>query len=385
MQAALLKELAGGFVTNRMAVARAIREMREKDPEGFAGAALEVLRDTPENPGPRFLLALLLAQPNGLALICDPECFSPEQSISLVQQAKTLDAQVEVKLAKILLAAPVQTDQQANLATRILDILDHSADPMTILPALRQLLQCPNPRVRSKAALLIGRISRNPQWAKLADPLQDQRVVANAIESLWGLDSAAAKSAFREAANDSRNRVAGNAALGLYVAGDPHGITALFRLSRNKEASFRATAAWSMGYAGDPRFLPRLAELARDPDDMVSRAASKAGTAIADRCVKLKEQPPVQLHIRVARWHEEEHEVQVSVGDGSAGGLRPLQFILWCGDSIVEDFSFAEIHNGAQIYYQLKWCGPIPATRQVKVQLVTSEGVGSDSGIELPI
>lgn len=368
-----------------MVVARVIREMREKDPGGFSSAAVEILRASPEEAGTKFLLALLLTQPDGATLICDPESFTTEESLALVHQAKTLDAQIEVKLAKMLSAGPVQTEQQANQATRIMDILDRSADPMTILPALRQLLQCPNPRVRSKAALLIGRISRNPQWAKLSDPLQDQRVVANAIESLWGLDSTAAKAAFREAANDPRNRVAGNGAIGLYVAGDPHGITALFRLSRNKDASFRATGAWSMGRSGDPRFLRRLEDLLNDSDDMVSRAAGKARTRINERVAKLNENPPITLQIRTAKWHTGQHEVELMVADGAAAtrGISPLQFVVWGDDEIVEEFTISENTGSPPVLYQFKWEGPLPKSRHVKIELFTLKGTGSDTGLEL--
>jgi len=386
MQVALLKELAVGFTANRMGVARAIREMREKDAEGFTAAAVDILRDSPEEAGTKFLLALLLAQPNGHELICDPDLFTPEQSLALVNQAKTLDSQVEVKLAKILSSGPLNTERLANLATRIMDILDRSADPMTVLPALRQLLQCPNPRVRSKAALLIGRISRNPQWAKLTDPLQDQRVVANAIESLWGLDSPAAKAAFREAANDPRNRVAGNGAIGLYVAGDQHGITALFRLSRHKEASFRATSAWSMGRFGDPRFMQRLEELTKDPDEMVNRAATKARTRIDARVDALKQQPTIPVQIRTAKYHSAAHEVMVAVGEPGAlaRGLNLFQFVVWYGETMAEEFAFAELSGDSQGQYQLNWNGPSSDSRLVKVEVFTEKVYGSDTGLELP-
>ena len=385
MQAALLKELAGRFSDNRMLVAREIREMRENDPAGFASAAVEILRDSPVDSGARFLLALLLTQPGGLALICDPLRFTPEQSIALVREAKTLDSQVEVKLARMLSATPLLNEDQINLAARIMDILNHSSDPMTILPALRQLLQCNNARVRSKAALLIGRFSRNPQWAKLSDPAQDQRVVANAIESLWGLDSPAAKAAFREAAGDPRNRVAGNGAIGLYIAGDQHGVVTLFRLSRSKDATFRATAAWSMGRSGDPRFLNRLEELLSDPSELVRRSAGKAKARVSERVTKLRANPPLKIQIRTAKWHAGEHDIHLMIGDGGAStrGLYPLQFVLRSGTEIVEEFAFAEIPGSSPLLYQVKWNGPISGERQVKVDFYTAEATGSDTGLEL--
>lgn len=49
----------------------------------------------------------------------------------------------------------------------------------------------------------------------------DPRVRANAIESLWGVDSPEARTLLSFATNDANNRVVGNALLGLYHLGNP--------------------------------------------------------------------------------------------------------------------------------------------------------------------
>jgi len=51
----------------------------------------------------------------------------------------------------------------------------------------------PTQRIRSKVALVIGRVSHNGKWAesRLADP--DARVRANAVESMWDVDTAEAR------------------------------------------------------------------------------------------------------------------------------------------------------------------------------------------------
>ncbi len=101
-----LKKLAGAFSANRVGTARAMREIHQMNPKGFLDATIEVLRESPEGAGAKYLLAMLLAQPDSLERICDPEQFSPAQSVTLVQQAKALDPQVEVKLARLVAKLP---------------------------------------------------------------------------------------------------------------------------------------------------------------------------------------------------------------------------------------------------------------------------------------
>ncbi len=385
MLEARLKELAKDFDANRMLVARSIRELRDQDPNAFLAASCGVLRESPASPGGKYLLAVVLVQSGGLETLCDPALFSADESILLVHEAKSLDPQIEVKLAQLLLAKPLDSEKQAKYTTQVLEVLDRGAEPSTILPALRQLLKCSNPRVRSKAALLIGRISRNPQWAKLADPSQDQRVVANAIESLWGLDSNAAKTAFAEAAQDPRNRVAGNGAIGLYQAGDASGAALLFEFARRPNASVRATAAWSMGYTKDPRFRGVLRDLVADSDPIVQQAARKAQSLISERLETLKQLPAIPLQIRTAKWHANQHSLQVMVEEGGPATRRlaPLGFIVWSGTSVVERFTFNEIANGGPVLYEFGWQGPKSENATVKVELITDRGIGEDTGLEL--
>ena len=394
-----LKKLAGAFSANRVGTARAMREIHQMNPEGFLDATIEVLRESPEGAGARYLLAMLLAQPDSLERICDPEQFSPAQSVTLVQQAKALDPQVEVKLARLVAKLTFETDGQANLGNRVLEILGQAADPCTALPALRQLLACPNARIRSKAALLIGRISRNPQWAKLAgavgdtklgdakpgDTREDQRVVANAIESLWGLDTPAAKDAFHEAVNDARNRVAGNGAIGLYMAGDLEGAEALFRFSRNEQWLFRSTAAWCMGRTADPRFLPQLAKLIKDPAPGVRTTAFR-GVALASQRVKsLKKAGSVPLQICTMKYHEGAHNLQVLLGDGGpeTRGFGALSFVVTIAQDVVERFTLEELHKIPPVMYNIAFEAPLAEARLVKVEIYTERGTGEGTGTEL--
>ena len=83
-----------------------------------------------------------------------------------------------------------------------------------------------------------------PKTAERLLTKRDPRVRANAIEALWGSDSALARGLFREASRDVNNRVAGNALLGLYLLGDTSAVPQILKMAAQPDPLFRATAAW---------------------------------------------------------------------------------------------------------------------------------------------
>jgi hypothetical protein len=392
MQSSLLRQLTKDFSKNRIAIGKAIRQVHEADPAGFATAAAEVLRETAnsaagsgDGAGQKYLLAILLAEAeDSVRLLCNPEYFSATQSIGLLQVARTLDPAVDVRLAKTL-TSEVESDEQAKYTTRVLEVLAKAPDPSTILPALRQLLQSGNGRVRSKAALLIGRIIRNPQWALHSDPQGDDRVMANAIESIWGLDTPAAKQAFRMAARERRNRAAGNAAFGLYIAGEMESVGLIRNLCQHESGRFRTTGAWVMGRTGDPRFLPWLAKLLKDSDPNVRRVAFKSTADIRGRVKKLSEAPAIQVQIRSAVWREGEHTIDLVLNGGapSAGKLDARHFVVWNGHEQVAEYTAEEYANPAPPHWMIRFEGERSSTHLVKVEVFTDSATGEDTGFEL--
>jgi len=382
MYCALLKELAGAFSGNRAAVSKVMREIQEKDADGYARSVAEVLRELVDGPGAQLMLAILLSQADSVKVLCSPDLFTVEQSEALLRQARALDPQVEVNLARLASKA-AQTGSQADMAARLLAVLERSADPDTTMPALRQLLRSPDARVRSKAVLLIGRINHNTQWAKLNDPQRDARVSANAIESLWGMQTNSAKEAFREATADPRARVACNAAMGLYQAGDMEGATELFRLSRKEQADFRAGAAWAMGHSGDARFLPRLAMLAEDSRAAVLRAAVPAAARIRENIRRLEQAGSLPLRIETAQRTGNQHNVWVQLEDQGCQihNVRALELVVWNGDALVERFTVQSFSN-TPVVCQVRFTAPPAESQQVKVELYSERGVGRDTAVE---
>ena len=104
----------------------------------------------------------------------------------------------------------------------------------------------------------------------------DPRVRANAVESLWGVETPEARTLLNFAASDANNRVVGNALLGLYYLGDSSVLAEVIKLAGHESALFRATAAWMMGETGDPRFTDALRRMITESDPAVRKRAFAA-------------------------------------------------------------------------------------------------------------
>jgi hypothetical protein len=128
------------------------------------------------------------------------------------------------------------------------------------------LFRSEDPRLRSRAARLVGRYDSYRTFVdeRLRDG--DGRVRANVIESLWNTHAAYVVDVFNVAVHDRHPRVRSNAMIGLYHAGDILAAQLLIDDSKNDSAPFRASAAWAMGETRDPAFKPILAEMTKDPD-----------------------------------------------------------------------------------------------------------------------
>jgi hypothetical protein len=385
MHTDVLRKLATNFGSNTALSAKAIREIYVRDPVGFVPAVAEVLRGGANLEGASYLMAVLVSEPDWLKIVCDPEKYSLEQSLDLVKRGRKLDPLTEVKLAKMLAALTVSSDEESRFAGRALEVLERAPDPSTALPALRQLSQCQNARLRSKAALLIGRIVRNPQWAAQSELEQDPRVTANAVESLWGVSTTAARDAFLRAAMNKHHRIAANGIVGLYLMGDPSSVPFLFHLSRSEKPPSRAAAAWAMGYLKDPRFLPAMGNMLEDPDPITRKAAFKAISRIRQKMTEMRAAGELRVQIRDCECRGGAHLIRFAVtkDEHMVKGLDLRRFVVWNGPDAVEEF-FSTLREGTRHpCYEIEYQGPPSPTNLVKVQVYADSGVGEDTGFEM--
>jgi HEAT repeat protein len=386
MRTDLLRTLATNFASNSVLTGKAIREIYRLDPIGFPPAAAEVLRGGPELAGAQFLMAILVAEPDWLRSVCNPAKYTLDQSLDLVRRAHKLDSTTALKLAEMLDPVTLSTGAEARIVSRVFAILKRSLDPAMALPALRQLSKCPNAHIRSKAALLIGQMNQYPQWAKQRAAESDPRVWANAVESLWGVDTAAARGVFILAARDKHHRIAANGIVGLYRMGVGCSIPLLFELSRSTDPLARAAAAWAMGHLEDPRFLPALELLMEDSDELMREGALRSVARVREKMSRQSAAGALQVQIRDCERRGKAHLARFAVTKEErwVSGLDLRQFVVWNGEDLVEEFSCLA-HEEEEPFYEIAYQGTFPVMNQVKVQVYAEVGVGEADRLELAV
>ncbi len=202
--------------------------------------------------------------------LSDPALFTRERAIEIARQAAAAEPLLDVKLARRL------AKLDADAAEHVLAILEAISDGSRIAVILGIVSRHPNPRLRSKAALLAGRYNKLPQWLESQLQAPDARVRANAVEALWGVEARGIGAALRHALQDPSPRVVANALVAFHRLGDASILPEMFTMARSPKPADRAAAAWAMGESGDRLFLPILKELSADPVQKVARMASRA-------------------------------------------------------------------------------------------------------------
>jgi hypothetical protein len=344
---ALLANLVRNFETDPSNSRNRIRDLLDNDRELFYATSMAVLKTAADSRGGQYLVSLMAA--NGLLqrALCD-ESLSREDALSLGRAARRVDPMVEVALARSL-ADSAMGSGVGKIAdpARLMDILCEIADAGRIMPSLMRMMRHPDSHIRSKAVKLIGRGSLSAKWVMGRLSESDPRVRANAVESLWGVDTPEARSLLSFAVNDGDNRVVGNALLGQYYLGEPAVLTDVIKLAGVESILFRSTAAWVMGESADPRFTDSLRRMISDPD----AAVRKRVFAALGQIKTANAQPPVG-----DRWHV---AGRMLAGE-SVKGLRrlmlaiagedmrdqpkvmPLQFLLTEGTQYVTSYKVTE-------------------------------------------
>lgn len=273
------------FETNPVLFRKTISEAWDASPdrlwEGVAALLASPGVVGKESAGFRYLLSFLLQNGNLLGRLVDPDQFTREQAIAIARRVLQLDPTLDVQLALQLNNAPAIPER---MAMRAVDVLDAVSDPANLLPMLGPLLRYEDDRVRSKVALMMGKGNRNPAWACQRLHESDFRVRANAVESIWGVETDDAAALFLQAAQDEVPRVAVNGAVGLYLCGRTEALELLFGFAGCGSEHFRNSAAWAMGKLRDPRFQTVLMKLARDASSQVRSNAMQALRRIRSYC-----------------------------------------------------------------------------------------------------
>lgn len=270
MEAAVHKVISE-FEANPMVCSRSLRSLYDSDRRGFFAGVLPLLRRGEDSPGFGYLLTFLFSQGILLKPLCDPRVFTLDEATGIARRMSQVDSQFDVRLLRTVLqkngnTAPPELERitSTEAGLRMLDLMSVVSDGTKVLGVMTRLLSHPDPRVRSKAALLVGRSNKNHKWVRERMGESDARVRANAVESLWGADNAGSRGVYWSALGDQDSRVVANAVLALYRLGDPGSIRLIQQLVAHPETDFRMSGVWVMGETGDPRFLPILTRLIGD-------------------------------------------------------------------------------------------------------------------------
>ncbi len=276
-----LQRLVDATGAGSAVVKRDLRRLLEKDSTGFLQSACRILKADTQKTGLAPLLDLVWSSGLLLTSLVDPAMLPLPTAIALAGRWVAFDPMLDIKLLQI--GFPLGDDDavwkiDVGRSQRSLDIVSGLPPNRHVLLALARLLRHPDPFVRSKAALLYARASKNPEWVRkmLAEP--DPRLRANAVEGLWDARSPFAAGLFREAALDPDPRVAANALIGLHYCGESEDDIndVLQNMACNNDPHARAAAAFAIGHIMETAGASMLETLLRDGDAAVRGQALRA-------------------------------------------------------------------------------------------------------------
>ena len=336
----LLHKLLKSFDHQPATSSRLMRELMEKDQPAFLAAALSALRQTAGNRAYRYLIALLAGNDCLAGCVRDLAASLPA-ALAVARLGMQIDPTLDLTLARGLTETGENTSRSELETIRMLEILSEISDGPRLLPLLTSVLQSPNPRIRSKAALLIGRRRQSARWVAQRQEETDPRVRANAIEALWGVADENARQVLWEASQDGNNRVAGNALIGLYRLGDPRSIGKAVEMAAHPDARFRVTAAWAMGQLADPRFAAALGRMLADADGAVRGRAFQSLSGLRRRTGAQSPNGGLEVHLWAARrMADGSRRLCVATVDknGRLPRMTGTQFLISEGERLLLDY-----------------------------------------------
>ncbi|MFN0166558.1 MAG: HEAT repeat domain-containing protein [Bryobacteraceae bacterium] len=345
-----VSEAVASYADDPQRLCRWMRETYERYPEAFRSRAVACLQRPVDGAGVESLVSFLVEQ--GLlahALIHD-ERFRAEQRTLIAAQAVKSDPEI----LECLYDSVVGSDRdQRRLAMRLLRMLEPLLDYRHAKRLVLRLMRHPDAQVRSKAALLAGRLNRNPQWLAMQLYEQDARLRANAVEAFWGTQAEECTRLMWQAVRGDTNcRVRANALYGIYLSSDPAVIPFILKLLGEGESE-RASAIWLIGRTADPRFLPLVENLWKTEVGTRRNPILQALTRIRGRMRELATGPTLAIVPSLLRHGEDGwRTLRLSVrgpDQREVSCLKPLEFVLEENHRQVGDYHLRETPSAAPL------------------------------------
>jgi hypothetical protein len=289
----------------------AIRQCEQEVPALFLLEGLHVLIDAGDSTGYRFLALLLVNSPKVFQELTNRWQFSKEEAVKVAKALQRVDQNFDTRLAAMLpdrnhSVRPFAVEGEC--AERALEILDEISPGRRIVSIMHHLTDHKDPKISSKAVLLIGKRLQNLAWARrVIAESTEPRLRANAIETMWGMTTPEVVGFFHGCLADWDNRVVGNAIVGLHQAGHSETKTLLAEIATNSNPKLRMTAAWAMGYIGDATLAVLLNSLAKDKCAEVRRAALRSL-----RQFQIEEQRTKETHHEETTFEPDESPLEMN-------------------------------------------------------------------------
>ncbi len=275
----LFQDAVNVFARDRGPAIQLLGRLKSSDPAGLARAAVQVLGAAEEkSPGLRNAVGLLTAAKFLAVLFLNEHVLPHAHAISLARKVAAMEPLLDVHLVRYVVekaAGKVSAIKNAD-ALHVLELVDAISDCSRLGSYLIQFLNHPHDKVRSKAALMLGRSNWNLTRLESLLASGDSRLRANAVESLWGHRHEDVRKILWNATEDPSGRVVINALLGLCLVRDREAHSLLAKLAEASNPALRSGAAWAMGESGDQDFGEALEKLAADGDSKVRAMAEKS-------------------------------------------------------------------------------------------------------------
>ena len=318
-----------------------LAQLSNDEPALFIAAGIRAVAAAEPSDGSRYLIQTLAKDRRLSVGLLDPNVCSLEEAIAVARAAAEaggqLQANFEIALNKGLQGQP--SVQKTERILRILELLSLTCGQSCWNSFQVELMAYPDKVVRAKAALLIGRSTRNVQWIarRLLD--RDTRVQASAVEALWGIEGEEAREQLLIALRSEDNRVTANAALGLYRIGDLSSIRILLDMAHHTDPLFRLSALWAIGETQNERFLPMLAEYYKLAEGKLRLGAVGAMSRIRRR---ERRTDPLQVHLKQAAVDAQGlRSLAFALSCHPArdlSGIKSTEFVLFENDKLIDDY-----------------------------------------------
>ncbi len=191
------------------------------------------------------------------------------------------------------LAVHLQSEN-TSVVMRSLQLIEVIGKSRQMVPVLFGLLSHDDPRIQSKAALVVEKLDHDFLYTRQLMRHSDARVRANALQAISDRADPRTMEFLRQGAEDGDHRVRSLAAVGLCRIGDPLGWEILFKMIQDPRVSERRSAAWALGRCGTIESLPRLESVLRDDtDERVRVLAGQSIQRIRERTAMRNAEPAV--------------------------------------------------------------------------------------------